>query len=67
VNKLTESLRKLRDFLAEVRNELRKSSWPERSELFESTMVVIISVVLFSVFVGISDRVLMSLVQWVIR
>ena len=67
MNKLTESLRKLRDFLAEVRNELRKSSWPERSELFESTMVVIISVVLFSVFVGISDRVLMSLVQWVIR
>jgi preprotein translocase SecE subunit len=67
VNKLTESLRKLRDFLAEVRNELRKSSWPERSELFESTMVVNISVVLFSVFVGISDRVLMSLVQWVIR
>lgn len=55
---VTESFRKIRFFLADVRNELSKSTWPTRGELIESTVVVILSVVLFAIYVGFCDTVL---------
>lgn len=67
MSKLTDSLRSVRFFLSEVRNELKKSTWPTRNELLESTAVVILSVVLFSVFVGLSDTLLVSVLRLVTR
>jgi preprotein translocase subunit SecE len=58
VNKVIEGIRRAKAFLGEVVAELRKSSWPTRNELIESTVVVILSVVLFTVFVGVCDTVL---------
>jgi len=58
VSKILDSFRSVQFFLADVRNELRKSTWPTRSELIESTVVVILSVILFAVFVGLCDAVL---------
>jgi preprotein translocase subunit SecE len=56
--KIAESIHKIQFFLAEVKNELLKSTWPTRGELIESTVVVIVSVVLFAVFVGFCDLIL---------
>jgi preprotein translocase SecE subunit len=42
--------------------ELRKSSWPDRKELLESTLVVMVGIVILGVFVFLSD---FSLNQWV--
>lgn len=67
MNKLTDSFRKTRFFLADVQNELRKSTWPTRGELIESTVVVILSVVLFAVFVGLCDTVLRQIVGFLAR
>ena len=64
---LSDSFRKVRFFLADVRNELRKSTWPTRGELMESTLVVILSVVLFAVFVGLCDSVLRPIVGYIVR
>ncbi|MBM4147424.1 MAG: preprotein translocase subunit SecE [Lentisphaerae bacterium] len=55
-----------RNFVGEVVAEGRKSVWPERQELIESTLVVIVSVVMLSVFVGVSDKLLVSLLGWLI-
>jgi preprotein translocase subunit SecE len=60
-------LRRVRFFLMEVRNELKKSTWPTRNELLESTAVVILSVVLFSVFVGLSDTLLVAVLRMITR
>ena len=67
MSKLSEGVGKVRQFLADVRDELRKSAWPTRNELLESTAVVIISVILFSVFVGISDTILSKLMRLLVR
>ena len=40
-----------RQFLREVRQELRKVAWPSRRELVAYTMVVLVSVVLLTSFV----------------
>ena len=67
MSKLSDSLLSVRNFLGEVRNELKKSTWPTRNELLESTAVVILSVVLFSVFVGVSDTLLVTVLRLVTR
>ena len=47
-----------REFVKEVRVESTKVSWPTRIELRDSTIVVIVTVLLVAVFVGLVDRVL---------
>jgi preprotein translocase subunit SecE len=56
-------LKIVRDFFDEVLTEMRKTSWPERSELVESTLVVIISLVLLGVIVGVYDKILVELLK----
>ena len=67
MNKIRAFFDGLRNFVGEVKSELKKSSWPTRPELFESTIVVLVSVVILGVFVGASDLVLMQLMKLVIR
>jgi preprotein translocase subunit SecE len=63
MEKLRESLRGAKAFLQDVGAEARKTTWPERGELLDSTVVVIVSVFLLSLFVGVCDRVLMLLLR----
>jgi len=49
-----------RDFVKDVRVEATKVSWPTRLELRDSTVVVIVTVLLVSVFLFIVDRLLQS-------
>lgn len=60
---IRDGIGKLTTFIAEVGVELKKSTWPTRPELVESTVVVILSVVLLAIFIGISDYVLMRLMR----
>ena len=65
MNRVTEGVAKVKLFVEEVRTELRKSAWPDRSELVESTVVLIVSVVLLSIFVGLGDGLLATIVNWI--
>jgi len=47
-----------RDYFREVRVEFTRISWPTRRELTDSTMVVIVMVLLVSLFLFLVDRVL---------
>ena len=50
----------VREFFKDARVELTKVSWPSRQELWDSTIVVIATVILVSVFVYIADMILRS-------
>ena len=43
--------------------ELRKMTWPTRDEIVASTVVVIIVSLIFSVFIGVIDRILVAVVK----
>jgi len=60
VKKLIE---RLKIFLKEVRLEMSKVTWPTRAELKDSTVVVIVSCLVISAFIGVVDWVLYSLVR----
>jgi preprotein translocase subunit SecE len=49
-------IQRLVEFVKEVRVEMSKISWPTREELRESTVVVIITVALITVFIGLVDQ-----------
>lgn len=63
---IAETGNKIANFIIEVGVELKKSAWPTRSELLESTVVVIVSVVILAVFVGFCDLLLMRLLRLII-
>ena len=46
--------------------EIKKVSWPNRKELQESTLLVILTVTLIMIFIGIVDRIFSSLVELVL-
>lgn len=67
MSKVTESYQGFKQFISEVKVELKKCTWPTRKELMDSTIVVIISVVLLGLYVGLSDAVSMGFLRLVIR
>ena len=52
-------------FLTEVWSELKKTTWPSRKEVYGTTLVVIVMVLLCSLFLWGVDMVLQPIAQWV--
>jgi preprotein translocase subunit SecE len=52
-----------RIFLAEIVGELQKATWPTRTELRDSTIVVIIASLMLGGFTSISDFALYNFVD----
>ena len=57
----------LRNFLVEVRNELKRVTWPSRKEVYATTMVVILTSVFFGLYLFAVDLLLNNGVQWVFK
>ena len=51
-------MEQVREFVKDVRVESAKVSWPTRNELRDSTIVVIVTVLIVMAFVGVVDRFL---------
>ncbi len=60
------AITRLRLFLHEVGLEMKKSTWPDRKTLVSHTFIVIISVCMLGLFVGISDKILATLLKWLV-
>ncbi len=60
-------LAKTTEFLANVKGELKKVTWPTRKDTYASTLVVIVLVLVVAVFLGAVDWVLSMLIQLVLR
>jgi preprotein translocase subunit SecE len=54
-------------FLADVRNEMRKVTFPSRKEVQATTVVVIITVILFGVYFFAIDQVMARGVDWLLH
>ena len=50
-------------FLAEVRAEVKKVTWPTRAEALGGTAVVVVVVLIMALFLGVVDAVLSKIVQ----
>jgi len=62
-----ESLRRFRTFLDEVWAELKRTSWPNRQEVYGTTIVVIVTVVLIAAYLWVVDLTLAALTTQLFR
>jgi preprotein translocase subunit SecE len=54
-------------FLSEVRNELKRVTWPSQKEVYATTVVVILTSAFFGLYLFALDQVLLTLFQWILR
>ncbi len=52
------TLKRFREFLIETWAELKKATWPPRREVYGTTVVVIVAVLICSVYLFAVDKVL---------
>jgi preprotein translocase subunit SecE len=54
-------------FLTEVRNEMRRVTWPSRKEVYATTIVVIITSAFFGIYLFSLDMLLNAAVNWIFK
>lgn len=62
-----ERLRRLKQFLTEVIAELKKTTWPSRREVYGTTVVVIVTVLICAFYLWIVDLGLNKAMNFVFR
>ena len=55
-----------RSFLIEVRNEMRRVTWPSRREVYATTLVVILTSAFFGLYLWVVDLTLSSGIHWIL-
>jgi preprotein translocase subunit SecE len=60
-------IERTRLFLSEVRNELKRVTWPSQKEVSATTIVVIATSIFFGIYLFALDQVLLTTVQWIFR
>jgi preprotein translocase subunit SecE len=54
-----------REFLTEVRNEMKRVTWPSQREVYATTVVVILTSVFFGIYLFAVDIGLNNLARWI--
>ncbi len=58
-------LERARLFFSEVRNELKRVTWPTQKEVYATTVVVILTSTFLGLYLFVLDLGLNSLVRWI--
>ena len=60
-------LKKIKSFINDVKVEMSKVAWPTREELSNSTMIVTVVSILFTIFIFLADSILSKLMEFFIK
>ena len=55
-----------RTFLTEVRNEMKRVTWPTRREVYATTVVVILVSIFFGLYLWVVDMLLSTGIHWIL-
>ena len=64
---IKEKFEGAKQFLREVRTELKKVTWPSRKDTFSGTAVVLVAVFIIALFLGIVDSGLSNLIKELLK
>jgi preprotein translocase subunit SecE len=59
--------KRFRDYIAEIRVEMKRVTWPAKQEVYGTTMMVILTTFFFAVFFYICDQVFSSVVAKILK
>jgi preprotein translocase subunit SecE len=61
VSKIRDFFKAIPQFYSEVKAEMKKVSFPSRDEVFGTTVVVVVTSVVFAVYLWLADLVIVQL------
>ena len=64
---IKEKFEGAKQFLREVRTELKKVTWPSRKDTLSGTAVVLVAVFIIALFLGIVDSGLSNLIKELLK
>jgi preprotein translocase subunit SecE len=64
---IKEKVEGAKQFLREVRTELKKVTWPSRKDTLSGTLVVLVAVFIIAIFLGIVDSGLSRLIKELLK
>ena len=53
-----------RQYLREVRDEMRKVAWPRRPEVVRYSIIVMVTVIVYGAYVGLIDLAMNPIMEW---
>jgi preprotein translocase subunit SecE len=56
-------IKKAKQFLEDVRVEMKKVVWPEREQLINSTVIVVVISALFTLFIFFADTIISRIIN----
>jgi len=63
LEKVKDAPRNLITFYGDVKTELKKVTWPRKKEVYSTTLIVIITVFFFGLYLYVVDFFLQNIVQ----
>ncbi len=64
---IKEKIEGAKQFLREVKTELKKVTWPSRKDTLSGTLVVLVAVFIIAVFLGIVDSGWSNLIKALLK
>lgn len=64
---IREKIEEAKQFLREVKTELKKVTWPSKKDALSGTVVVLVAVFIVALFLGIVDSGLSKLVKELLK
>jgi preprotein translocase subunit SecE len=64
---IKEKFEAAKQFLREVRTELKKVTWPSRKDTLSGTLVVLVAVFIIAIFLGVVDSGLSNLIKELLK
>jgi preprotein translocase subunit SecE len=62
-----ESLKRLKQFIIETISELKKTTWPPKKEVYGTTVVVIVAVLICALYLFVVDMILNNAMEHVFQ
>ena len=59
-------IQKIRQFFADVALDGKRITWPSRRELVDSTIVVLVFIVLLAIIIGCCDQVIRKVLAFIL-
>ena len=56
-------IKKIQQFIDDVKLEMGKVSWPSHNELVSSTTIVVVVSIIFTLFIFFSDLIISNVIQ----
>ncbi len=56
---------RMKNYLGEVRAEMRRVTWPTRQELTNASLIVVAALIFFGVYIAIIDNIVVIPLDWI--